>query len=652
MRRYAPAIGFVALFLLPLACRARPTSPPTPSPQEQTATADAVASATPPTPTPVSVLGFERAPRGGTLVIGQSQEPRDLYLYGGSMLAAAHVLNSIYDGPIEGLDYDFQPVILETLPRLEDPGSGATLRMVTVAPGERYVHPVSREVVTATEAVPNLPQLTARFRLRPGIEWQDGVPVTADDSVFSWQLNCHPRTPTSKFTCDRTARYKKIDDRTVVWQGLPGFTDQTYFSNFATPLPRHQTNAEGVRMADMDPGAILTDETFTRKPLSYGPFTIEEWVSGDHITLLRNEHYWRRSEGLPFLDAVIHKIVPDSNALLAAVRLGEVHVATQDGLDVSQSLDLDRAAEEGKLVPYYVLGTAWEHIDFNLNPVDERVPLGACRELRKAILLGTDRETIVKQIQRGKGRVQHTFVPEEHWAYPPADRLVTYRYDPEAARQTLTELGFADHDASPQTPWQAVRDITCTITVDATGRTKDQRIPKGTPLKLDLLTTAGNLMREDTTILFQANMRQIGIEIRLDYQPADFVLADGPGGPLFGRRFDLGQFAWLTGVQPPVALYYCTEVPSETNGWSGQNETSWCDPEYDRVAKRAALTIKRADSLADYARAQQLFMEQLPAIPLFARVKVMATSPQVVNFRPNPTVNSETWNIETWGLRD
>ncbi len=652
MRRHALAMSLVAVLLVPVACRARPTSPPTPSPEQEIAAAGATASAARPMATPVDVLAFERAPRGGTLVIGQAQEPNHLYLYGGSMLAAAHVLNSIYDGPIEGLDYDFQPVILETLPRLEEPGSGAALQMVTVGVGQRYVHPVSREVVTATEEVPNLPQLTVRFRLKPGITWQDGVPVTANDSVFSWRLNCHPGTPTSKFTCERTSRYEELDDRTVVWQGLPGFTDQTYFSNFATPLPRHQTNAEGIRMEDMDPAAVLTDETFTRKPLSYGPFTIEEWVSGDHITLLRNEHYWRKGEGLPFLDAVIHKIIPDSNALLAAVRLGEVQVATQDGLDVSQSLQLDRAAEEGKLVPYYVVGTAWEHIDFNLNPVDERVPLGACHELRKAVILGTDRQTIVKEIQRGKGRVQHTFVPEEHWAYPPANMLTTYPYDPDAARRTLSELGFADHDGNRATPWQAVRDITCTITLDASGRAKEQLIPKGTPLKLDLLTTSGNVMREDTTILFQANMREIGIDIRLDYQPADIVLDDGPHGPLFGRRFDLGQFAWLTGVQPPVALYYCNEVPSESNGWSGQNETSWCDPEYDRVAKRAAMTLRRADSLADYYRAQQLFTEQIPVVPLFARVKVMATTPQVLNFRPNPTVNSETWNIEAWGLGD
>jgi peptide/nickel transport system substrate-binding protein len=65
-------------------------------------------------------MAFEPAAKGGELVIGQGQEPDTLYLHGGSMLAASHIQNSLYDGPIEGLSYDYQPVILEKLPKIED----------------------------------------------------------------------------------------------------------------------------------------------------------------------------------------------------------------------------------------------------------------------------------------------------------------------------------------------------------------------------------------------------------------------------------------------------------------------------------------------------------------------------------------------------
>lgn len=594
------------------------------------------------------VFAFDEAQSGGTIVIGQGQEPDTLYYYGGSMLAGRHVLHSLYDGPIEGLDYDFQAVIVEDLPKIEDEGSGAVLDSVDVEAGDRYVDPRTQEVVVASERVAALPRITVRFTIRDGVTWQDGTEVTADDSVFSQMLACHADTPTSKFTCERTTHYKKIDDKTVEWRGLPGFTDQTYYTNFYNPLPRHQEGSDGTRMEDMAPAMILEDESFARAPWSYGPFVVSEWESGDHITLERNPNYWRSDEGLPLLDVVIHRFIPDSNALLASLKSGEIDVATQDGLDISQYDALSEAEVEGDIVPHYVVGTVWEHIDFNLDPVDERVPIGACPEVRRALITGTDRETMVDVIQKGQTRVQHTLVPQEHWAFPPEKDLVVYRYDPEAAKRMLERAGFSDRDGDGIR--EAVSDLTCTITTDVERSTKDQVIPAGTPLELTLNTTAGNVMREDTTLLFQQNMLELGVRINLEYLAANVYFEDGPDGPLFGRQFDLGEFAWLTGVQPPVNLYYCTEIPSEGNGWAGQNQTGWCDPDYDRLGKGAETTLEREDALPFYHEAQRIFMERLPVMPLFARVKVMAVAPDVVNFRPNATVNSETWNIEAWGL--
>ena len=105
-------------------------------------------------------------------------------------------------------------------------------------------------------------------------------------------------------------------------------------------------------------------------------------------------------------------------------------------------------------------------------------------------------------------------------------------------------------------------------------------------------------------------------------------------------------------MQPPTSLYWCSEIPSEENSWAGQNETGWCNPDYDQVAKQADNTLKRAEALPMYHEAQKMFTDNLPVLPLFARVKVMATAPDLVNFNPNPTVNSETWNIESWGYAE
>ena len=593
------------------------------------------------------VMAFEAAEPGGTLVIGQQQEPDTLYTYGGSMLAGTHILNSIYDGPIEGLNYDYQAVTIKDLPKLEN--GGAEMAMVSVEAGDQYVDAETQEVVTATETVTELPQLTVTFELVDGLTWQDGTPVTAGDSVFSRELSCHPDTPSSKYTCDRTTSYEAAGDSTVVWTGLPGFTDQTYFTNFYTPLPQHQPGADGTLMSDMEPTAILEDENLTRKPYSFGPFMVEEWVTGESITLVKNENYWRAGEGLPFLDKVVHQFIPDTNALLAALRSGEIDVGTQGGLNLDQYDELVTAEEDGEMNVYYVVGTVWEHIDFDLNPVDDRAAFGACKEVRQAVAYGTDRQSMVDQIMKGQTKVQNTYVPDSHWAYP-ADGagLSIYDYNPDMAGELLDGLGFVDADGDGIR--EAQEDITCTITTDVDGSTKDQVIPAGTPLELTLNTTSGNEMRQQSTLLFQSNMNEIGVGINLEYLEAGTYFSDGPDGPLFGRRFDLGQFAWLTGVQPPVGLYWCTEVPSEENAWAGQNETGWCNPDYDKISKQADNTLERAEALPLYQQAQEMFTENLPVMPLFARVKVMGTSPDVVNFAPNPTVNSETWNIETWGF--
>jgi peptide/nickel transport system substrate-binding protein len=601
------------------------------------------------------VLAFDPVPtRGGTLVIGQTQEPETLYTYGGStraasILAASHVLNSIYDGPIESLDYDFQSVILTALPKLENAGSGATLETVAVKPGDRYFDAGTQQVVTATAAVADLPQLRVQFKLKPGVTWDDGTPVTADDSVFSQSLACDPDTDTSKTVCERTSHYARIDDQTVEWQGLPGYTDQTYFTNFYVPLPRHQIGAGGKRMDETSAKDIALDAVFTRQPLSYGPFKVKEWVPGDRIVLTRNASYWRAAEGLPYLDEVVHRFVKDPNALLASLLSGDVDVATQDGLDITQYDALEQARGDGALVPYYVSGAVWEHIDLNLDPLGGHPPLGACKDIRHALAFGTDRQAMVDEIQRGKSSIQHTFVPKAHWAYPDAANLVVYPFDQAQARRLLDDLGFTD--ANNDGVREAQKDIVCTID-DPGGNPLEQTIPAGTPLELTLNTTAGNDMRQQTTLQFQRNMKDIGVKVNLEYVSREVLFERREDAPLTGRRYDAAEFAWLTGVQPPVDLYVCDMIPTAANEWSGLNNTGWCNPEYDRVGKQAETMLERAEAVPLFAQAQKLFTEDLPVIPLFARVKVMATSPRVMNFKPNATVNSETWNIETWGFSE
>ncbi|RMD65418.1 hypothetical protein D6833_03030 [Candidatus Parcubacteria bacterium] len=177
-------------------------------------------------------------------------------------------------------------------------------------------------------------------------------------------------------------------------------------------------------------------------------------------------------------------------------------------------------------------------------------------------------------------------------------------------------------------------------------------MPDGTPLKFVLNTTSGNKMREQVTQIFQQNMKDIGIDIELEYLPASVYFGDPPDGPLFSRKYDLAEFAWLTGVEPPGDLYTCDGVPDESNGWAGLNNTAYCNPEYDQAVRAAQSTLIREEQAANWAKAQEIFTreDQLPIIPLFQRLKVAATRPEVVGFNMDPTENSELYNVEEWDI--
>ena len=99
------------------------------------------------------------------------------------------------------------------------------------------------------------------------------------------------------------------------WTGVPGYISGTYFLNHAGFLPQHA-------YGKLTPAEMLTDPQVNRHPLSYGPFKFDEWVPGDHITLVKNPTYWRAAEGLPRLDEIVIRFIPDSNRVIAELAAG------------------------------------------------------------------------------------------------------------------------------------------------------------------------------------------------------------------------------------------------------------------------------------------------------------------------------------------
>nr|WP_290665905.1 peptide ABC transporter substrate-binding protein [Ardenticatena sp.] len=581
------------------------------------------------------------------LIVCMAQEP-DTLLYdvvgGTNALVKTAVLHALTDPVYTGLSYDYQPVLLEKRPSLED--GDAEFIDVEVTEGMMVYDPEQGDVVTYTGEPTTMQAMRVTFKWKEGITWEDGTPLTAYDSVMAYELGNRPDSGVpSRFTYDVTASYEATDDYTTVWTGVPGWVDSTYWLNAWGPVPRHE-------LEGLTPDEIRNDEKFARSPLSFGGFSLRaegaEWVAGDHITLVKNPNYWRASEGLPKVDRLIYKFIPDTNQLLAQLLAGQCDVGTQDGMGVDQAPFLINAEQEGLLKPYFVTGTVWEHIDFQLDPGDDRPALGRCAPVRLAMVLATDRQTMVDEVLFGRSKVLNVWLPEEHPMYA-ADSVNTYPFDPERAAQILEESGWVDNDGDGI---REANGVSCEWVNWRTKEVETYQVPDGTPLKFVLNTTSGNKMREQVTQIFQQNMKDIGIDIELEYLPAGVYFGDPPDGPLFSRKYDLAEFAWLTGVEPPGDLYTCDGVPDESNGWAGLNNTAYCNPEYDQAVRAAQSTLIREEQAANWAKAQEIFTreDQLPIIPLFQRLKVAATRPEVVGFNMDPTENSELYNVEEWDI--
>lgn len=583
------------------------------------------------------------------LVICQSQEPETLYLYGGSMLAASNVQHAIFEDYITTLSYAFQADALEKLPSLED--GDAVLSSVEVAEGDvvlkaddtvgplavgDVVNSSDGEAVTFDGTPVMMDQLVVDFTMKPTV-WADGTPVKASDSVYSFNLVIDPDTPTTKYTAERTASYEATGDLSTRWTGLPGFRDATYFINFWAPQPEHLWS--GFSAAE-----LLEAEESSRLPVGDGPFKIEEWIAGDSIRLTKNENYYRASEGLPYLDSVTFKFIPDTNQLLAQVLSGQCDIVPEPGLEVADAPFLTEAEASGLLVPYFQTGTTFQHIDFAVNTygdyTDTRYDWFEDVRVRQAMTMCTDRQGMVDNLLFGRSEIIHTYIPSVHPLYP-TEGLTEWPFDPEAGNALLDEAGFVDTDGD------GFRES-----------------PDGSPFAPTLGTTAGNVLRQGMTQIFQENMAACGIDVELYYLPAAEWFADGPEGPLFGRRYDLGLFAWLTGVQPACELYMGTQVPGPADeifeptglpygsGWGGQNNTGWFNADYDAACAQALGSLPGTPEYTEaHIRAQQIFSEQVPVIPVFLSVKTGVTRPEVLNYGIDPTQNSHLYNIEEIDLQ-
>ena len=417
-----------------------------------------------------------------------------------------------------------------------------------------------------------------RFTLRDDVTWHDGERFTSADVKYSFEevlLAFHSRTKASVGSA--LASIETPDDQTVVFrfrQPYAPFLQQLNVTE-APIVPEHL-------YAGSDPQQNPANQA----PVGTGPFRFVSYQPGQEVVLAANESYFK--PGLPYLDEVVLRVIPDDGNQVIALEQGEVdwlfEVPGPDLAALEQNPDIDFLRTGVNPGGANCIMT----VSFNL----ER-PIFAAREVRKAIASAVDREQFLTRVLFGQGAVAeapiHSGIPFAH-----AADLDLPTFDPEQAARLLDDAGW-------------VRDGDGTRTARGVGGVAD-----GTPLSFDFLAFPTFTQYGE---LFRAQLAQVGVEVTLvTLEPP--VFAD----TVFARRdFDTNVISYCNATDPEVGVRRMF-ISSNIGPTPFSNASAYRSEEVDRLFDEALTTVDRDQRSRIYREISEIVVDDLPYLWLVETV--------------------------------
>jgi peptide/nickel transport system substrate-binding protein len=457
--------------------------------------------------------------------------------------------------------------------------------------------------------------MAVTFHFQPGLQWGDGAPLGAEDLAFTARVG---RDPNSGFANAHTwsivSRVDVVDHLTAVMH----FTEPNYqFDELGQLLPAHLEAA--IYDQATGPADYLHNSLYTKAPTSpglyNGPYLITGYDTGTSVILQHNP-YWHGKT--PAFDRIIVKTIGNTAALQSNLLSGDVDMMPGEGL----ALTLDQVLALQKQYPdrftyAYKPNMAYTHIDLQLDN-----PILADIRVRRALLLGIDRNSMVDRLMGGRVPIANSFVSPQQPMYS-AD-TETYPYDPTKARALLAEAG-----------WTPGEDGIC-------------RNANGQRLALEFSTTTGVRVRELLQQVMQSEWHRIGIETTIHNEPARTLF----GETLKHRAFKgLAMFTWVSAIEStPRQTLSSGQIPTEANNWGGGNYPGFHNPVMDADIDAMEKQLDPARRRPLWAEMQHIYAEQLPVLPLFYGSEAHVWPLWLKGVDPNglqvSTLRAENWHAE------
>ncbi len=493
------------------------------------------------------VIGVVGAQDENVFVLGVDQEPERLSplnsLVQGGALEGFYARN-VWDWDTERNIY---PIMVEEIPSIEN------------------------GMVTENEAG----NTVVTYKLREGMLWSDGEPITSADCEFGHMLFTDVTTSANIGRADYpnvVEAFEVVDDLTfnlVYNQPFPDFA-ASETANARCKYPKHVLEPIIEADGNLDSSPYFTDGVGV---VGYAPYTLTEWSKGQSITFEKNEN-WDGQE--PALDRVIIRYIFETAQMQNAMQTGEIDMAYLFG-DPEVEIYSAMPGITTWNVPAVLADALW------VNTTEPGHPALSDVNVREAIAYALDRPAMAEGIIGPGTTVPLSWYPSSLWyeGHP-------YReYDVDKANSLLDEAGWVDSNEN------GTRD-------------KD-----GVELVLRFYTTTRQ-DRMDYQLVVQEYLNAVGIGTQVIPTSATILFGNFSARGFFaGHDFDLALFANSAKALSPTGdpdTYSCAGIGSAENP-DGFNGMSWCNPEYDEIDNMISRTIDPAERAALVEQAQTMFYE-------------------------------------------
>jgi peptide/nickel transport system substrate-binding protein len=468
--------------------------------------------------------------------------------------------------------------------------------------------------------------LTLTYTLRDNLVWSDGTPFTGEDYKYTAEAVMRSKKTIRKGTFDNVLGAKdyadgKTDGIAGITVGAGGKTVVIRFSKVFCPavsqmggagaggiIPKHKFT-QYWDSKTLDTSKNIDDNPMNMEPaVSTGPFVFKEYKPGDHVTLVRNDKFFR---GAPLIEEYYVKFYSDSTAVTNALKVGEV---TWSGIDAK---DYEELSKLDKLSSYRFPSFSNGYIGWN--PNNAKAPWLASREVRQALWYGLDTKAVIDKVLFGFGKSVYANTLPTMWAYDDAG-LNKYTYDQKKAKELLEKAGAK-------------------MGTDGIYRWTD-----GQPIKMKIETQSGDSTRETILAIAQEQYGQIGVKI----EPLLESFQALTERTRFGKPDWEGVILGIAyGTDPdPYGVWHSSQATS-----TGLNRVGWNKGDQLITQQRDGPDCSQAARKKVIHDHDVLLNQEAPWTFLYNSEALVFSNKVLQAFDPKPFSRGSLWNIEKWWLK-